>query len=187
MDLPCSTDGPLESLLCSFLSSRQIECCETADEFYSTMGRLTQEMLEHDLLQSHELMQVSSSLGSLGQDAPDQGNDSYSSDTGRWRNTSASPLAWFFSPLVRVCLCSDKNLCHRRKKQKATCYLKMLRCNLKNKLGKNHQTFIMNPILRLKEAPPLLLFGVCKCRHVRVVAHLRRSEGNPQDLFLSFY
>ncbi|XP_023374182.1 TBC1 domain family member 30 [Otolemur garnettii] len=35
----------------------QIECCETADEFYSTMGRLTQEMLEHDLLQSHELMQ----------------------------------------------------------------------------------------------------------------------------------
>lgn len=39
--------------------SRQIECCETADEFYSTMGRLTQEMLENDLLQSHELMQVS--------------------------------------------------------------------------------------------------------------------------------
>ncbi|XP_055481997.1 TBC1 domain family member 30 isoform X2 [Psammomys obesus] len=36
----------------------QIECCETADEFYSTMGRLTQEMLEHDLLQSHELMQT---------------------------------------------------------------------------------------------------------------------------------
>ncbi|XP_052021699.1 TBC1 domain family member 30 isoform X2 [Apodemus sylvaticus] len=36
----------------------QIECCETADEFYGTMGRLTQEMLEHDLLQSHELMQT---------------------------------------------------------------------------------------------------------------------------------
>ncbi|EPY75205.1 TBC1 domain family member 30 isoform 3 [Camelus ferus] len=37
---------------------RQIECCETADEFYSTMGRLTQEMLENDLLESHELMQL---------------------------------------------------------------------------------------------------------------------------------
>ncbi|EPQ11733.1 TBC1 domain family member 30 [Myotis brandtii] len=36
----------------------QIENCETADEFYSTMGRLTQEMLEHDLLESHELMQT---------------------------------------------------------------------------------------------------------------------------------
>lgn len=36
----------------------QIESCETADEFYSTMGRLTQEMLEHDLLESHELMQT---------------------------------------------------------------------------------------------------------------------------------
>lgn len=36
----------------------QIECCETADEFYGTMGRLTQEMLEQDLLQSHELMQT---------------------------------------------------------------------------------------------------------------------------------
>ncbi|XP_046922885.1 TBC1 domain family member 30 isoform X2 [Lynx rufus] len=36
----------------------QIECCETADEFYSTMGRLTQEMLENDLLESHELMQT---------------------------------------------------------------------------------------------------------------------------------
>ncbi|XP_048216219.1 TBC1 domain family member 30 isoform X2 [Perognathus longimembris pacificus] len=38
--------------------AEQIECCETADEFYSTMGRLTQEMLEDDLLQSHELMQT---------------------------------------------------------------------------------------------------------------------------------
>ncbi|XP_021563824.1 TBC1 domain family member 30 [Carlito syrichta] len=36
----------------------QIERCETADEFYSTMGRLTQEMLEDDLLHSHELMQT---------------------------------------------------------------------------------------------------------------------------------
>ncbi|XP_006886159.1 PREDICTED: TBC1 domain family member 30-like [Elephantulus edwardii] len=36
----------------------QIECCETADEFYSTMGRLTQEMLDNDLLESHELMQT---------------------------------------------------------------------------------------------------------------------------------
>ncbi|EDL24414.1 mCG10118, isoform CRA_b [Mus musculus] len=36
----------------------RIECCETADEFYGTMGRLTQEMLEQDLLQSHELMQT---------------------------------------------------------------------------------------------------------------------------------
>ncbi|KAM5251374.1 TBC1 domain family member 30 isoform 6-T6 [Hipposideros larvatus] len=35
-----------------------IECCETADEFYSTMGRLTQEMLQNDLLESHELMQT---------------------------------------------------------------------------------------------------------------------------------
>ncbi|KAF3826044.1 hypothetical protein GH733_006158 [Mirounga leonina] len=46
----------------------QIECCETADEFYSTMGRLTQEMLENDLLESHELMQVS------GQHGPTSGN-----------------------------------------------------------------------------------------------------------------
>lgn len=36
----------------------QIESCETADEFYSTMGRLTQEMLEQDLLESHDLMQT---------------------------------------------------------------------------------------------------------------------------------
>ncbi|XP_044535145.1 TBC1 domain family member 30 [Gracilinanus agilis] len=35
----------------------QIECCETADEFYSTMGRLTQEMLEDNLIESNELMQ----------------------------------------------------------------------------------------------------------------------------------
>ena len=44
-------------------ATRQIECCETADEFYSTMGRLTQEMLENDLLESHELMQVSGQHG----------------------------------------------------------------------------------------------------------------------------
>lgn len=50
-----------------FFPSRQIECCETADEFYSTMGRLTQEMLENDLLQSHELMQVSGQRGQCGQ------------------------------------------------------------------------------------------------------------------------
>ncbi|XP_075284741.1 TBC1 domain family member 30 isoform X4 [Opisthocomus hoazin] len=36
----------------------QIECCETADEFYSTMGKLTQEMLEDSLIGSNELMQT---------------------------------------------------------------------------------------------------------------------------------
>ncbi|KAM8979379.1 TBC1 domain family member 30 isoform X6 [Sarcophilus harrisii] len=36
----------------------QIEFCETADEFYSTMGRLTQEMLEDNLIESNELMQT---------------------------------------------------------------------------------------------------------------------------------
>ncbi|XP_029471574.1 TBC1 domain family member 30 isoform X2 [Rhinatrema bivittatum] len=36
----------------------QIECCENADEFYSTMGRLTQEMLEDSLIDSNELMQT---------------------------------------------------------------------------------------------------------------------------------
>ncbi|OWK60704.1 TBC1 domain family member 30 [Lonchura striata] len=36
----------------------QIECCETADEFYSTMGKLTQEMLEDSLVDSNELMQT---------------------------------------------------------------------------------------------------------------------------------
>ncbi|XP_066039286.1 TBC1 domain family member 30 isoform X2 [Chamaea fasciata] len=36
----------------------QIECCETADEFYSTMGKLTQEMLEDSLIDSNELMQT---------------------------------------------------------------------------------------------------------------------------------
>ncbi|XP_074024572.1 TBC1 domain family member 30 isoform X2 [Numenius arquata] len=36
----------------------QIECCETADEFYSIMGKLTQEMLEDSLIDSNELMQT---------------------------------------------------------------------------------------------------------------------------------
>ncbi|XP_077956652.1 LOW QUALITY PROTEIN: TBC1 domain family member 30 [Gasterosteus aculeatus] len=35
----------------------RIEYCHTADEFYSTMGCLTQEMLEHDLIDPPELMQ----------------------------------------------------------------------------------------------------------------------------------
>ncbi|XP_073476224.1 TBC1 domain family member 30 isoform X2 [Aquarana catesbeiana] len=36
----------------------QIECCQDADEFYSMMGKLTQEMLEDNLIESHELMQT---------------------------------------------------------------------------------------------------------------------------------
>lgn len=35
----------------------RIEYCQTADEFYSTMGCLTQEMLEHSLIDPTELMQ----------------------------------------------------------------------------------------------------------------------------------
>lgn len=35
----------------------RIEYCQTADEFYSTMGCLTQEMLEHNLIDPTELMQ----------------------------------------------------------------------------------------------------------------------------------
>ncbi|XP_026217876.1 TBC1 domain family member 30 isoform X2 [Anabas testudineus] len=35
----------------------RIEYCQTADEFYSTMGCLTQEMLEHHLINPTELMQ----------------------------------------------------------------------------------------------------------------------------------
>ncbi|XP_070785142.1 TBC1 domain family member 30 [Enoplosus armatus] len=35
----------------------RIEYCQTADEFYSTMGCLTQEMLEHSLIDPAELMQ----------------------------------------------------------------------------------------------------------------------------------
>uniref|UniRef100_A0A671TCP1 TBC1 domain family, member 30 n=1 Tax=Sinocyclocheilus anshuiensis TaxID=1608454 RepID=A0A671TCP1_9TELE len=34
----------------------RIEECQTADEFYSTMGCLTQEMLEHNLIDSNELV-----------------------------------------------------------------------------------------------------------------------------------
>lgn len=37
---------------------RRIEYCQTADEFYSTMGCLTQEMLERNLIAPPELMQV---------------------------------------------------------------------------------------------------------------------------------
>ncbi|XP_076861005.1 TBC1 domain family member 30 isoform X3 [Brachyhypopomus gauderio] len=36
----------------------RIEECKSADEFYSTMGCLTQEMLEHNLIDSNELMQT---------------------------------------------------------------------------------------------------------------------------------
>ncbi|XP_016390812.1 TBC1 domain family member 30 [Sinocyclocheilus rhinocerous] len=36
----------------------RIEECQTADEFYSTMGCLTQEMLEHNLIDSNDLMQT---------------------------------------------------------------------------------------------------------------------------------
>lgn len=42
----------------SVCPSRRIECCQTADEFYSTMGCLTQEMLEENLFDSAELLQV---------------------------------------------------------------------------------------------------------------------------------
>ena len=42
-----------------FLSSaRRVEYCQSADEFYSTMGCLAQEMLEHNLIDSTDLMQV---------------------------------------------------------------------------------------------------------------------------------
>lgn len=44
----------------SVCPSRRIEYCQTADEFYSTMGCLTQEMLEENLFDSAELMQVRS-------------------------------------------------------------------------------------------------------------------------------
>lgn len=36
----------------------QIECCQNADDFYSAMGRLTQEMLEDSLIESYEIMQT---------------------------------------------------------------------------------------------------------------------------------
>ncbi|XP_069830737.1 TBC1 domain family member 30 isoform X2 [Dendropsophus ebraccatus] len=43
----------------------QIECCRNADEFYSTMGRLTQEMLEDNLIESNELMQTVYSMATF--------------------------------------------------------------------------------------------------------------------------
>lgn len=48
--------------MCISLSVRRIEECQTADEFYSTMGCLTQEMLEDNLIDSNELMQVRAPL-----------------------------------------------------------------------------------------------------------------------------
>uniref|UniRef100_A0A8C5QP00 TBC1 domain family member 30 n=1 Tax=Leptobrachium leishanense TaxID=445787 RepID=A0A8C5QP00_9ANUR len=42
-----------------------IECCQNSDDFYSTMGRLTQEMLEDNLLDSNELMQTVYSMASF--------------------------------------------------------------------------------------------------------------------------
>lgn len=50
--------GLLTLLVFSLCLSRRIGYCQTADEFYSTMGCLTQEMLEHKLIDSTELMQV---------------------------------------------------------------------------------------------------------------------------------
>lgn len=47
-------------LLSPLSLSRRIEYCQTADDFYSTMGCLTQEMLEHNLIDPAELMQVRS-------------------------------------------------------------------------------------------------------------------------------
>ncbi|XP_071980237.1 TBC1 domain family member 30-like isoform X2 [Engystomops pustulosus] len=42
-----------------------IECCQNADEFYSTMGRLTQEMLEDNLIDSNDLMQTVYSMATF--------------------------------------------------------------------------------------------------------------------------
>ncbi|NXD07659.1 TBC30 protein, partial [Nothocercus nigrocapillus] len=64
---PCSPDGDCLKLVhvelghgreILFCCQQQIECCESADEFYSTMGKLTQEMLEDSLIDSNELMQT---------------------------------------------------------------------------------------------------------------------------------
>uniref|UniRef100_H3AW02 TBC1 domain family member 30 n=1 Tax=Latimeria chalumnae TaxID=7897 RepID=H3AW02_LATCH len=44
---------------------RQIENCQNADEFYSAMGRLTQEMLENDLIDSNEIMQTVYSMAAF--------------------------------------------------------------------------------------------------------------------------
>ncbi|XP_069620780.1 TBC1 domain family member 30 isoform X2 [Ranitomeya imitator] len=43
----------------------QIECCQNADEFYSAMGRLTQEMLEDNLIDRNELMQTVYSMATF--------------------------------------------------------------------------------------------------------------------------
>ncbi|KAM4036112.1 TBC1 domain family member 30 isoform 2-T2 [Anomaloglossus baeobatrachus] len=43
----------------------QIVCCQNADEFYSAMGRLTQEMLEDNLIDSNELMQTVYSMATF--------------------------------------------------------------------------------------------------------------------------
>ncbi|XP_018585602.2 TBC1 domain family member 30-like [Scleropages formosus] len=43
----------------------RIEYCQSADEFYSTMGYLTQEMLEHELIDSNELMQTVYSMAAF--------------------------------------------------------------------------------------------------------------------------
>lgn len=37
---------------------RRVQFCPTADDFYSTMGHLTQEMLEQELVHPADLMQV---------------------------------------------------------------------------------------------------------------------------------
>ncbi|XP_064417137.1 TBC1 domain family member 30 isoform X2 [Latimeria chalumnae] len=44
---------------------QQIENCQNADEFYSAMGRLTQEMLENDLIDSNEIMQTVYSMAAF--------------------------------------------------------------------------------------------------------------------------
>lgn len=56
----CHLIGRLTSwCLCVYVCvCRRIEDCQSADEFYSTMGCLTQEMLEHSLVDSVELMQA---------------------------------------------------------------------------------------------------------------------------------
>ncbi|XP_068132853.1 TBC1 domain family member 30 isoform X2 [Hyperolius riggenbachi] len=43
----------------------QIVCCQNADDFYSMMGKLTQEMLEDNLIESNELMQTVYSMASF--------------------------------------------------------------------------------------------------------------------------
>ncbi|XP_048865130.1 TBC1 domain family member 30 isoform X2 [Brienomyrus brachyistius] len=45
--------------------AERIEYCQSADEFYSTMGCLTQEMLENNLIDSNELMQMVYSMAAF--------------------------------------------------------------------------------------------------------------------------